>query len=66
MSVMVSPLLRNAICWNRLRRVSKSKSTVSKVSGLGQKVTVVPVSADSSPISSGAFGTPWAKLMRQT
>ncbi len=32
---MVRPLLRNAVCWNRARIVSKSKSVVSKMFGVG-------------------------------
>ena len=57
-SVMRRPLLRKAICWNRLRSVSKSYTVESKISPSAQKVMVVPVSSVSSPFSSGASGTP--------
>ena len=39
-SVICRPLLRNAICWNRARSVSKSYSVVSKIAGSAQNVCV--------------------------
>ena len=50
---MVRPLLRKAICWNRARDVSKSWVVVSKMSAVGQKVTVVPVRVGRLCFSSG-------------
>ncbi len=50
------PLLRNAICWNRERSVSKSKSVVSKMSSLGQNVMVVPVPSVASALGEGGLG----------
>ena len=57
-SVIRRPLLRNAYCWNRARRVSKSYSVVSKIPGSAQNVCVVPVSSDGSSRSTGATGLP--------
>lgn len=54
----VRPLLRKAISWKRRESVSKEYSVVSKMSPSAQKVTVVPVSAVSSFLASGAVGTP--------
>ena len=57
-SVMRMPLLRNAICWKRARRISKENSVVSKISSSGQKVMTVPVRSVSSPLTISSVGSP--------
>ncbi|CAM5681685.1 hypothetical protein SGRIM128S_06082 [Streptomyces griseomycini] len=57
-SLIVRPLLRNAISWKRRESVSKEYSVVSKMSGSAQKVTEVPVTSVASCWASGAVGTP--------
>src|SRR5690625_7004045 len=60
---MVKPLLRKAICWNRERSVSKSKCVVSKISSLGQNVTVVPVWEADPTSRNCSTGSPTSKAM---
>lgn len=57
-SLIVRPLLRNAISWKRRESVSKEYSVVSKMSASAQKVTDVPVSSVASCLTKGAVGTP--------
>ena len=57
-SVIVRPRLRKAISWSRRDSVSKFQVVVSKIVASGQNVVIVPVSADSSPRSSGPIGAP--------
>ena len=53
-SVIVRPRFRNAISCSRRDSVSKLQSVVSKMSGSGQNVMIVPVSSVASPLASGA------------
>ena len=49
----------------RLVMVSSENVVVSKMSELGQNVTVVPVSSAASSFSSGPLGTPRLNVCRQ-
>ena len=63
---MEMPLFKKAISRIRLTMVSSENSVVSKISGSGVKVMVVPVSSASPMISSGVTTSPREKVMRYT